>query len=399
MKQKFTLPILTAGHFIVDLACLYFYFTNFPQSGLVKIISAALLYNFLAFALQAPIGYFFDKYPARRSTTIGILFLICGYAFGLFHHPITGLILCGFGNAFYHVGGSIGIARTDKKGLKDSGIFVSAGALGVSMGTWLAGYLLPNNFFSETTFCILLLLIVLFVLQKAVTSPLRKNTNSFSAGTNAALLLLSLFAVLIRSLGGLFFPVLYKEVFSFTQVLFLKGPALYLFLTAMTSGIVAFLGKFLGGFLSCFCDTLIRKLFPKKQFDLRSCNYIFGTITLLVSMVFFSLGSKTTILQTLGNKSVICFLGVLCFHAAMPVTLFELYCILPDRPGFAMGLSTVMLFLGYLPYAFVPLDGFPASKILFILTLLAVACMVASLVIYRKALRTDKSHRTQGGGS
>lgn len=393
MKQKFTLPILTTGHFIVDLACLYFYFTNFPQSGLVKIISAALLYNFLAFALQAPIGYFFDKYPARRSTTIGILFLICGYAFGLFHHPITGLILCGFGNAFYHVGGSIGIARTDKKGLKDSGIFVSAGALGVSMGTWLAGYLLPNNFFSETTFCILLLLIVLFVLQKAVTSPLRKNTTPFSAGTNAALLLLSLFAVLIRSLGGLFFPVLYKEVFSFTQVLFLKSPALYLFLTAMTSGIVAFLGKFLGGFLSCFCDTLIRKLFPKKQFDLRSCNYIFGTITLLVSMVFFSLGSKTTILQTLGNKPAFCFLGVLCFHAAMPVTLFELYCILPDRPGFAMGLSTVMLFLGYLPYAFVPLDGLPASKILFILTLLAVACMLASLLIYCKANHKNKQKR------
>lgn len=399
MKKNFTLPILTIGHFIVDLACLYFYFTNFPQSGMVTIISAALLYNFLAFALQAPIGYFFDKYPAKRSTAIGILFLLCGYAFGLSHHPVIGLILCGFGNAFYHVGGSIGIARTDKKGLRDSGIFVSSGALGVSLGTWLAGSQLPESFFSGTTFCILLLLIGLLVLQKTVTSPLRKSTNSFSEGTNVALLLLSLFAVLIRSLGGLFFPHIYKDVFSFTQVLFPGSPALFLFLTAMTSGIVAFLGKFLGGFLSCFCNTLIQKLFPKKQFDLRSCNYIFGTITLLVSMIFFSFGSKVTILQTLGNKPVFCFLGVLCFHAAMPVTLFELYCILSDRPGFAMGLSTVMLFLGYLPYAFVPLDGLPASKILVTLTLLAVACMVASLVIYRKALHTDKSHRTQGGAS
>ena len=69
MKINITLPVLTLGHFGVDLACLYYYFTNFPQSGLVKIISAALLYNFLAFALQAPIGYFFDKFPAKRNTT------------------------------------------------------------------------------------------------------------------------------------------------------------------------------------------------------------------------------------------------------------------------------------------------------------------------------------------
>ena len=383
MKLKFTLPILTLGHFSVDFACLYFYFTNFPQSGMIKLISAAVLYNFLAFALQAPIGYFFDRFPAKRSTSIGVLFVLCGYFCGLYKFSVAGLILCGLGNAFYHVGGSIGIAQTNKKGLKDSGIFVSAGALGVSLGTWLAGCLLPESFFSGTTLWILLLLIVLLILQKTVTSSTRKPSNAFSQGTNAALLLLSLFAVLIRSLGGLFFPATYKELFASSEY-----TALAMFLLTMASGIVAFLGKFLGGFFSTAVTDLLHNIIPHKNTDLRTGNYIFGVITLLLSTFLLGFG---------GHIPILCFLGILCFHAAMPVTLFELYCILPDHPGFAMGLSTVMLFLGYLPYNFLPLEKLPAPPILCLLTLLAVICMIASLVIYRRALRNSTKQNSQGG--
>ena len=125
MKRTISLAFLTLGHFGVDLACLYFYFSNFPQSSTMTIVSSTLFYNFLAFALQAPIGYFFDTFPPRRSTTIGILSVLGGYLLGLWHLPSAGLILCGIGNAFYHVGGSISITRTDKKGLRDSGIFDS----------------------------------------------------------------------------------------------------------------------------------------------------------------------------------------------------------------------------------------------------------------------------------
>ena len=371
MKKNPALLILTIGHFVVDLSCLYFYFANFPQSELIAGIAAALLYNFLAFALQAPIGYFFDRFPAKRNTSIGILFVICGYICGLFRFSAAGLILCGFGNAFYHVGGSIGIARTDKKGLRDSGIFVSAGALGVSLGTYLANC--EQNFtitLINPTVVILLLLIVLLILQLPIITPDKQEASCLPEKTNTALLLLSLLAVFIRSLGGLFFPTSYKALFSFPA-----NATLTLFLTAIASGIIAFLGKFLGGFLSGLCAKLLPIRFPAKNIDLRSSNYIFGAITLLLSSVFF----------TLSNQPTLCFLGILCFHAAMPVTLFELYCILPDHPGFAMGLSTVMLFLGYLPYAFAPLDGLPSSLILCLLTLLAAGCMLVSLFIYRRA--------------
>lgn len=382
MKRKVSLPILTLGHLGVDLACLYFYFTNFPQSGLVTILGSALLYNFLAFALQAPIGYFFDRFPAKRSTTIGIVFILGGYFLGLWHFSSAGLILCGFGNAFYHVGGSIGIARTDKNGLRDSGIFVSSGALGVSLGTYLAngGHGLSESFFSSATLIILLLLIVLLILQQQVVSPSKQKTSSLPAKANVTLLMLSLFAVFIRSLGGLFFPTAYKEyrdVFIFTEKMTIYFYVMiYPALTVLTPGIVAFLGKFLGGFLSILSTRLLHKLMPDADIDLRTGNYLFGISTLLLS---------TILLTFAGHIPFLCFLGILCFHAAMPVTLFELYCILPDRPGFAMGLSTVMLFLGYLPHEFFSLDELPASIILYALTLLATACMVASLWIYRKA--------------
>lgn len=372
MKRNTTLPILTFGHFLIDLACLYFFFSNYPQNGFVAGISSALLYNFLAFALQAPIGYFFDRFSARCNTSIGILFVLCGYICGLYYVPSMGLILCGFGNAFYHVGGSIGITRTDQKGLKDSGIFVSAGALGVSLGTYLATYMqdLFPAFANTPTKMLLLLLIVLLFLQIPVITPARHPVSPLSTGTNAALLLLSLFAVFVRSFGGLFFPTSYRTLFALPENLTLS-----LFLLAMASGITAFLGKFLGGFLSNLCTKFLHKFTPCKDLDIRSGNYLFGVFTLLLSTVLLVFG---------GSIPILCFLGIICFHAAMPVTLFELYCILPDRPGFAMGLSTVMLFLGYLPYAFVPLDGLPASLILCLLTLLAAGCMIASLLIYRK---------------
>lgn len=378
MRRNITLPVLTLGHFGVDLACLYFYFTNFPQSGLVPILGSALLYNFLAFALQAPIGFFFDRFQAKRSTTIGLLFIIGGYFLGMWQHRSAGLILCGFGNAFYHVGGSIGIARTDQKGLRDSGIFVSSGALGVSLGTYLAnhGHGLSESFFGTTTPVILLLLIALLILQNFISTAKKQNSPSLPSKTNATLLTLSLFAVFIRSFGGLFFPTAYKNLFIVPDNI-----AITVFATALASGVIAFLGKFLGGFLSALGTRVLHKLLPAADINLRTGNYLFGTVTLVLSAILLTFA---------GHIPFLCFLGILCFHAAMPVTLFELYCILPDRPGFAMGLSTVALFLGYLPYEFFSLDKLLAPVVLFVLTLLAAGCMVVSLYIYRNTTQTHK---------
>ena len=234
---------------------------------------------------------------------------------------------------------------------------------------------MSHSFTNITTFFILLLLIVLLLLQTVIQHADKKPASKLSVGTNTALLLLSLFAVFIRSFGGLFFPASYKELFSFPE-----NTVLAVFLVAIASGIVAFLGKFFGGFLSGLCTSLLQKLIPQKSFDLRSGNYIFGAITLLFSTFLLTLG---------GDVPILCFLGILCFHAAMPVTLFELYCILPDCPGFAMGLSTVMLFFGYLPHELYPLEYLPASTILCVLTLVATGCMMASLLIYRRACQSN----------
>ncbi len=380
MKQNIALSILTLGHFLIDLACLYFLFLHYPQSGFIAGIQTALLYNFLAFALQVVIGYFFDQFPVNRSTSLGILLIIGGYVCGFWDAPAIGLVFCGCGNAFYHVGGSIGIARPDKKGLRDSGIFVSAGALGVSLGTYLATKvtdettILINRSPVSTSFCILLLLILLLLLQTQVVDRKQDCKNVFStelsAATRTVLLLLTLVAVFIRSLGGLLFPTSYRTLFTLPE-----NNIFSVFLLAIASGIAAFLGKFLGGFLSNLCTTILHKVTRFQHLDIRSGNYLFGILTLLSSTLLLTLGETIPLL---------CFLSILCFHAAMPVTLFELYCILPDHPGFAMGLSTLMLFLGSLPAAFVPMNTLPAPLVLCILTLLAAGCMLLSLLIYRQ---------------
>ncbi len=376
MKRNLSLPVLTLGHFLIDLACLYFLFSHYPQGDVVAGIQTALLYNFLAFALQAVIGYFFDRFPARRSTSIGILSVLCGYLCGFCKFPAAGLILCGIGNSFYHVGGSIGIAGTDRRVLRSSGIFVSSGALGVSLGIHLAAES------HSAAVWILLLLIALLLLQTLVVSSFETTTTELSADTGTILLVLSLVAVLIRSLGGLFFPASYRTLFTLPT-----DSTTAVLLLAMASGVTAFLGKFLGGFLSISCTNLLHKSKRFKNIDIRTGNYLFGAITLLCSALLLTIW---------GNIPALCFLGILCFHAAMPVTLFELYCILPDRPGFAMGLSTLMLFLGYLPTAFVPPDKLPARLILCVLTLLAAGCMAASLLIYQKAVHQKKQPHCKG---
>lgn len=145
------------------------------------------------------------RFSVKSSTATGILFVLCGCACGLCKLLAAGLVLCGFGNAFYHVKCRHRPHR--KKGLRDSGIFVSAWTLGVSLGTYLAScHVLSEGSLSLTTILILLLLIVFLLLQTQVISSIKQTTGSHSAKTNTALLLLSLFAVFIRSLGGLFFP-------------------------------------------------------------------------------------------------------------------------------------------------------------------------------------------------
>jgi len=49
------------------------------------------------------------------------------------------------------------------------------------------------------------------------------------------------------------------------------------------------------------------------------------------------------------NSALLCLLAVFCFNMTMPLTLWLLAAELPGMKGFAFGLLTMALFIGYLP--------------------------------------------------
>ena len=105
----------------------------------IAVISAGfLIYNFIAFALQVPIGYLADRLKLRHTycAIFGCLLVAAGLLLpGL---PWVKLGLCAFGNAFFHIGGGIDALVNAGGRFARSGIFVAAGGIGVPLGT-LAG--------------------------------------------------------------------------------------------------------------------------------------------------------------------------------------------------------------------------------------------------------------------
>ena len=101
---------------------------------------------------------------------------------------------------------------------------------------------------------------------------------------------------------------------------------------------------------------------------------MYGAVALLIS---------TLLLVGLGTNPYLCALGILLFNSVMPVTLYEVYCIFPGAPGFSLGLTTVLLFLGFLPSCFFFPDEELKRTLLLILCMIAAACLMAAAFLNR----------------
>ena len=92
---------------------------------------ALLIYNFCAFAMQLPIGVLADRYGGGRYfSTIGCLMVALG---GLLPSPMLTAVVCGLGNAAFHIGGGADVMAVTE-GAKYLGIYVSPGAMGIFLG-------------------------------------------------------------------------------------------------------------------------------------------------------------------------------------------------------------------------------------------------------------------------
>lgn len=302
MKSKTMLGIYSAAHFWVDLCCAFLVFrtlTDVPEFAL-----CLLLYNFCAFALQMPLGLFADKFN-RNGLVAATGCLLVAAAYLSSQPPLTAVI-AGCGNALFHLGGGIDVLNTSQKRAAALGIFVSPGALGLFLGTlWGKGTSIP--LWPCPITLILISALILLLYRKFFGSLRSDNAPCDTTPANGYAPLIPLFLVVIlRSYMGLNQSFVWRSTGYW----------------AITLTVALVLGKAGGGIL-------MDRLGPRKT----------SAVTLLAAAVLY-LFCDIPILGTL---------AVFLFNMTMPITLWAAAKVTPGCKGFAFGLLTFGLFLGYLP--------------------------------------------------
>ncbi len=338
-RENISLLLYTFAHFAVDFACANLIFRisgSFSDAALLM-----LTYNFCAFAVQLPLGVILDKLGRNAlAAAAGCLLTGTAYLFGSV--PLAAAVVCGLGNAAFHLGGGIDVLNGSEKAAP-SGVFVSSGAIGLFLGTVCAKSGAAVNIPVISVLCLLAVVIVL--LRKRLYGDVGSENAEFSLPDKSVFAwgaLGLLFAVvLMRSFSGFGMGFTWKTGFG-----------------ALIAVISAALGKFFGGFAS---DKM-------------------GSIA--ASAV--SLGAAA-LLCIFGNNIICGALAILTFNMTMPITLRKAADICGGCKGFSFGLMTFGLFCGFIPvYAENTLSLSPV--------MLCGACLI-SLALLLLALSFEKRGR------
>ncbi|MCI8328621.1 MAG: hypothetical protein HFG02_03115 [Oscillibacter sp.] len=287
--------LYSAAHFWVDFSCALLLFGMLSGEAVFGLCT--LLYNFCAFALQMPLGL-----AADRLNRNGLLAALgCGMiaAAYLVPWPAAMAVTAGVGNALFHLGGGIDVLNGGGKRAAALGVFVSPGAAGLALGgLWGRGdapplWLGPLG-----------LLVLAAAIGRVCGGASGNAPPELPAADRCGRLALLLFVVVLRSYMGM------NQPFSW------KGD----WLLALTLALA--LGKAAGGFA-------MDRLGPR-----RASAWSLGAAAALY------LGAALPLPGTA---------AVFLFNMTMPVTLWAAARLLPGAKGFAFGLLTFGLFLGFLP--------------------------------------------------
>lgn len=304
--SKTQVAIYSFGHFIVDLTCAIYMMSSLKESQNWGLI--ILLYNFCAFALQMPIGIIADKWNRNACmASLGCMLIVLSFLFHAWN--LLAAMILGTGNGCFHIGSGLEILNESDEKMGLLGIFVSPGAFGIYLGT-LLGKSRPTNRFEVllTLALILLGLSFLFLYLNLKQRGNLKSDNSeleVELGGKAGLLIACFLVVALRSHIGLVLSYPWKT-----------GP-----LAAIAICMVVF-GKALGGMISDKAG--VRK-----------------TVTV-------SLGAAT-VLFLIGELPFAGLGAILLFNMTMPITLWIMAKLLSGAKGFAFGILTFALFIGFLP--------------------------------------------------
>lgn len=313
-------------HFLVDFCCAFFIFRMMRDTG--ELYLYFFIYNFCAFALQMPAGLLADKCSENAWTAMlgcfltaaaPFLYTVLSYGKGDMSLPfcISAIVLTGLGNCLFHVGGGIEILKTGRDKLWPLGIFVSPGAAGIFLGNCIGKgdthpSLLPYVLLVAGTF-------ILLWQQKERKGKvfLNHTDKEKTAGENfhykrniaaAAIFCLAAVVVLRSHLGMIYSFPWKKETIGGICSLF-----------AVMSGKVA------GGMLA-------------DRFGIGKTAFV----SMAVAMGCFFLA------ENMGFGVI----GIFCFNMSMPLTLYLSSRLLNPHRGFAFGILTFAIFIGFLPSYF-----------------------------------------------
>lgn len=304
--------LYAALHFLVDFICAWAMFAQFGMGSYENL----LIYNFFAFALQMPLGTLLDLCGAKNRKLPAVCAAAGAFltAIGALLHPA----ILGLGNALFHVGGGVDVISEDfaKKRLgRELGLFVAPGAIGLYFGT-LLGKSAGSAF---VLFLSALGMAVLFTARFLNQEDCEvRQSDQKSEEVSVAIVAVCCFSVVaLRSWIGLGISFDWKSVpvYGFLAVLATAG------------------GKYCGGVLAAKCGI----------------GKTAGISLILASLLYLTAG-----------KPLFGLLTMLLFNMSMPLTLYLLAERLPRMPGFAFGLLTFGLFLGFLPVYFkiqIPIPG------------------------------------------
>ena len=313
------LSLYAVCHFLVDFSCalLLLGVSVFQGNPLLLL----LCYNFLAFAVQMPLGLLADALGRPQLFAgAGCLLAACAWLLPGLGAPVA----AGLGNALFHVGGGLDTLNRENKKYGARGIFVSPGALGVFLGgAWSA----RARVLSIPVGLLLLGAAVVIFLLCRVSCPTRASLSPLRAPKIRFAFVCLFLVVLLRSYLGAVLSFPWKDTLGVPLVC------------------AVVLGKALGGLLA----------------DRIGLNR-----TVLFSLL------PATALFLISDFPPAGLAAVLLFNMTMPLTLGLAARVLPGGKGFAFGACTFALFLGFLPpllEAGLPLPTFLTAPLCALLSL------------------------------
>lgn len=303
------------------------------------LLITVLIYNTFAFTTQCLTGMLPDKYGHGK--TFVLLSSVVLAAGALLPVPsVLKAIIVGSGNSLFHVSGGY-LTLKNSNNMGPLGVFVAPGAIGLFIGTNYNKICLPFTL-------LLLLLSVILVLtdkfeakeESADDRQKEETQTSITNGERFLLTCLLLLAVATRAVGG--------SVVSFPWKtgLILSGITVF----------CVFTGKTLGGIIA-------------DRYGIRQ-TAIVSIITASVLIVFFT------------QWMVPSLIGQIALNISMPITLYLIYLLYPDSPGFAFGIAAAALWPGTLIGKAIHLTGIWSG----LLTVICFAIGLSAICIAEKKL-------------